>query len=302
MIKIILLASAILLMTLNVLAQKGGAPDYTIFDGSGREVSLDDLIDRAGGVDVLFLGEFHDDSVGHALQMEVFRRVFEKYGRERSVALSMEMFERDVQYVVDEYLRGLITEEHFLASSRPWKNYKTDYRPLVEFAKENKLPVIAANAPRRYVNMVSRNGRGALDALSKGAKKTLPPLPYGKSSEAYSEKFINLMSAMPAASGENSNVNRILESQTLWDSAMGYSIAKYLKKAKKPLVVQLNGGFHSESRLGTPEQMVKYRKKTRFIVVTMRYEKDFRKFDPGKHKDIGDFVVLTDASKPRSGK
>jgi uncharacterized iron-regulated protein len=263
---------------------------------------MDDLLSRLAETDVVFLGEYHDDAVGHAFQLEVFKEAFARYGKERNVALSMEMFERDVQYIVDEYLKGQITEDHFLASARPWKNYKTDYKPLVEFAKSNRLPVIAANAPRRYVNMVSRNGRASLDTLSKTAKKALPPLPFGVSSAAYSDKFTALMSQMPAASGENSNIGKILESQTLWDASMGYSIARYLKKTKKPLVVQLNGGFHSESRLGTPEQMVRYRKKARFIVVTMRYEKDFKTFDPAKHKGIGDFVLLTDASQPRSGK
>ena len=82
-----------------------------------------------------------------------------------------------MQIVLDEYLNGLISEDHFLLSSRPWKNYKTDYRPLVEIAKQNKLSVIAANAPRRYVNMVSRNGRDSLNGLSKQAKEWLAPLP-----------------------------------------------------------------------------------------------------------------------------
>ncbi len=302
MMKLALFLLAVVLMTVSVEAQTNNKDLYTIFDGNGREVSFEDLVVRLSDTDVVFLGEYHDDAVGHAFQLEVFKAAFTQYGKERSVALSMEMFERDIQYIVDEYLKGQITEEHFLASSRPWKNYKTDYRPLVEFAKEKGLPVIAANAPRRYVNMVSRNGRNSLNSLSKSAKKTLPPLPYGNSSEAYSNKFRALMSQMPAASGENSNIEKILESQTLWDAGMGYSIARFLKKARKPLVVQLNGGFHSEGRLGTADQLLKYRKKTKFLVVTMRYEKDFKTFDATKHKGIGDFVVLTDASQPRSGK
>jgi uncharacterized iron-regulated protein len=78
--------------------------------------------------------------------------------RKKKCRPSLEMFERDVQIVLDEYVKDLITEKKFLDDSRPWNNYKTDYRPLVEYAKQNKLPVIAANAPRRYINMVSRGG------------------------------------------------------------------------------------------------------------------------------------------------
>lgn len=293
---------AALLATVTVTGQTDQTKLYTIFDGEGNRVTFDSLMTRLGGADVVFLGEFHDDAVGHAFQAEVFRAAYERFNSSRRIALSLEMFERDVQYILDEYLSGKITEDHFLASGRPWKNYKTDYRPLVEFAKENQLPVIAANAPRRYVNMVSRNGRGSLSSLSKQAKKTLAPLPYGESSEAYEAKFRNLMQAMPAASGGAGRIDNILESQTLWDATMAWWVSRHLKKNKRALVVHLNGSFHTESRLGTPEHLARYRKNVRSLVVTIRYEKDFTKFDQARHKGLGDFVVLTDASQPRSGK
>lgn len=287
-------------MTMAANAQSTQAEHYRIFDASGNPVAFEELISRVASADVVFLGEFHDDSVGHAFQLDVFRAVLERLGTERRVALSLEMFESDVQYILDEYLQGLITEDHFLAASRPWKNYATDYRPLVELAKEKNRPVIAANAPRRYVNMVSRNGRPSLESLSKKAKKTLAPLPYGRSSEAYTEKFRTLMQAMPAASGNSGRLENILDSQTLWDATMAFWISRFLKKNKNSLVVHLNGSFHTESRLGAVEQLAKYRKKARSLVVTIRYEQDFRNFDAKKHADLGDFVVLTDASQPRS--
>jgi len=209
------------------------------------------------------------------------------------------MFERDIQIVVDEYLKGLITEQHFMSSSRPWGNYKTDYRPLVEVAKAKHLDVIAANAPRRYVNMVSRNGRDALNALSAEAKSWLAPLPYPEPSAAYAEKFNALMKGGGDPSAMSASQN-LVYSQSLWDATMANSIANYLAKNKGALVIQLNGSFHTESRLGTFEQFQKYRPKARGIVVTIRYEDDFQKFDPAKHKGIGDFVILTDAKQPRS--
>ncbi len=265
---------------------------YRIYDADGKSSNLSDIITAIEKVDVVFLGEYHDDSVGHALQFEIFKRTFENYGKKRNVNLSLEMFERDVQIVVNEYLNGLIPEKQFLANSRPWGNYETDYRPLVELAKENKLNVIAANAPRRYVNMVSRLGRKSLDQLTPEAKSWLAPIPYGKSSQVYSDKFNALM-------GGHGNEN-ILDSQTLWDATMSYWIARQLKKDKKSLVVHLNGGFHTESRLGTVEQLLKFRPKAKVLVVTMRYEEDFKTFDKTKHTAIGDFVILTDTKQPRS--
>lgn len=294
----ILIFALILAMPLAIFGQNE-SDRFRVFDGNGNPSSIDQIIAAAGDVNVVFLGENHDDATAHALQLQIFKALVEKYSKTRPTALSMEMFERDVQIVVNEYLNGLISENHFLASSRPWKNYATDYKPLVELAKSNKLPVIAANAPRRYINMVSRNGRSALDPLTKQAKEWLAPIPWAQPSEAYSNKFKALMGPSPEAQMGLAN---ILGSQSLWDATMAYSVAGFLKKKKDPLVVHLNGGFHTESRLGTAEQLMNYAKKAKFIVVTMRYESDFRTFDKSKHGGLGDFVILTDSSVPRSFK
>jgi uncharacterized iron-regulated protein len=94
----------------------------------------------------------------------------------------------------------------------------------------------------------------------------------------------------------------ILDSQSLWDATMAYSVSQFLKKNKNGLVVHLNGAFHTENRLGTAEQLANYSKKSKILVVTLRYETDFKNFDKSKHENLGDFVILTDASVPRSFK
>jgi uncharacterized iron-regulated protein len=276
---------------------------YRVYDGQGNSQSLDAIVKAMSDSDAIFLGEQHDDAVAHALEAELFRRAVDTYSQKRTVALSMEMFERDVQIVVDEYRAGLITEQHFLASSRPWGNYKTDYRPLVELAKEKHLAIIAANAPRRYVNMVSRGGRETLNGLSKQAKEWLAPLPYPEPSAMYRDKFNTLMSnnsGDPASRMSPSAAANLIYSQSLWDATMADSVAEYLSKNKGALVVHLNGGFHTEQRLGTIEQLMNYRPKTKAIVVTMQYVDDIASFDPAKQKGLGDFVILTDAKQPRS--
>lgn len=290
----------LILMNLSIAAQTPEA-NYKIFDGKGGEKKLDQIIAEIKNYDVVFLGENHDDAVAHALQFEIFKAAFDKYSKQKKVTLSLEMFERDVQVVLNEYLNNLISETHFLASSRPWGNYKTDYRPLVEFAKENKLEVIAANAPRRYVNMVSRTGRDSLNQLSPEAKAWLAPLPYGEPSEKYVAKFNALMGQMPDPATKQSP-SPIIYSQALWDATMANSISENLKKNKNSLIVHLNGAFHTENRLGTVEHLLKYKPDARILVVTMRYEEDFKNFDKAKHSDLGDFVILTDAKQPRSQK
>lgn len=270
---------------------------YSVFTGKGDASSIEAIVNALEGTDAVFLGELHDDSVGHAVQFEIFKKAVEKYYPSRKVTLSLEMFESDVQIILDEYLKGLISENHFMLSSRPWGNYKTDYRPLVELAKEKRLDVVAANAPRRYVNMVSRGGREALNPLTKEAKKWLAPLPYAEASDAYSKKFKALMGPSPEA---QMGIDKILSSQSLWDATMADSVARSLKKNKGSLVVHLNGGFHTENRLGTVEHFLRYRKKAKALVVTIKYVDDFKNFNKARDTDVGDFVILTDAKEPRS--
>lgn len=288
----------LLLFVLPVFSQSE-VQKYSVYNGRGDRSTIAAVVDSLANADVVFLGENHDDSIGHAVQLDIFRKAIDRYAAKRKVNLSLEMFERDTQIVVNEYLAGLITENHFLLSSRPWPNYKTDYRPLVELAKEKKLGVIAANAPRRYVNMVSRNGRESLNGLSKEAREWLAPLPYSDPSPAYAAKFKALMGPSPEA---QMGIENILSSQSLWDATMAYSVARNLKKNKGSLIVHLNGGFHTESRLGTVEHLLRYRPKARVVVVTIRYEDDYTNFDKAKHTGIGDFVILTDAKAPRSKK
>jgi uncharacterized iron-regulated protein len=287
-----------LFMNLTVSAQFS-VSNYRVFNAAGNTVDLRQIINAASQSDVVFLGENHDDAVAHFLQADLFTKINEAYKEKRNVALSMEMFERDTQLILDEYLKDLITDKKFLDDSRPWNNYKNDYRPLIEYAKQNKLAVIAANAPRRYVNMVSRGGRETLDKLSPEAKRWLAPLPYSQPSEQYSKKFTALMGG---ARSDNHSISKILESQALWDATMAFSISEFLKKQKNALIVHINGSFHTENRLGTAEQLLKLNPKAKILVVTMRYEDEFTKFDKTKHENIGDFVILTDAKVLRSFK
>ncbi|HEX8288209.1 MAG TPA: ChaN family lipoprotein [Pyrinomonadaceae bacterium] len=285
-------------MTASIYSQSN-ENSYRIFEANGKPASVNAIIEQIGKSDVVFLGEQHDDAVAHALQFEIFTKANEKYASQRKLILSLEMFERGVQTVINEYLKNQITEAHFLSSSRPWGNYKTDYRPLVEYAKEKNIEVVAANAPRRYVNMVSRLGRDSLSELSPEAKKWLAPLPFGEASAAYAKKFNALMGA--PANSPNPHTP-MLAAQALWDATMAYSIAENLNRHKNALVIHLNGSFHTENRLGTVEHLLKYQPKTKILVVTMRYDENFTNFDKAKHSDLGDFVVLTDAKVPRSQK
>lgn len=274
-----------------------GDRHYRIYRGDGTPATLDQLIEESKGATVTFLGESHDDPVAHYLEEQVLRRIWTQ-----DLVLSLEMFETDVQYVLDEYLHDMISESHLTASGRAWKNYKQDYRPLVEFAKEKKMPVIAANAPRRYVNRVSRFGGQSLDTLDATARQFLPPLPYAKASPDYAAKFARVMEEHRenGAAPSPESMARGLEAQSLWDAGMSYSIASFLTGHPGSHVLHVNGSFHTAQKLGTIEHLLRYRPGTSVVVVTMLSEKSFPAFDKETMTGQGTFVVLTDPSLPRS--
>ena len=282
--------------------------DYAVYRTGGAPAALDDVAEAMDTARVVFVGERHDDRTAHALQLRLLRRLQEQ-APERA-ALSLEMLARDVQPVVDEYLDSLITERHFLRASRPWPNYRRDYHPLVRFTRSRGLPVLAANAPRRYVNRVSRLGRAALRDLPERALQWLPPLPYPQPSDAYRRRFRERMQQAAAHHGSDGegahgggggpSMKKLLDAQALWDATMGYALADFLTRRPDARVLHVAGGFHVERGLGTPAMLRRYRPGTPVLTVTMRPAGDVDAWSD-EYDGLADFVVLTRTSKPTEG-
>ncbi len=304
------------------------AGEYRVFTGAGEPASIDDIVAEMGRHQVVFVGETHDDPTGHMLEAELLKRAYEAYGHResnnsapRTVALSLEFFQHDVQPIVDEYLAGLITEKSFRNDSRPWPRYETDYRSLIKFSKENGLAVIAANAPRRYTTRVTRNGRESLYDLSAEALASLAPLPYGQPSKEYRDQWIQVISqvmqeegmkcGLPipepeegeeavqarAPVGSHDNMGNQLHSQVLWDATMAYWISEYLEQKPDAIVLHMVGGFHVARGTGTPEHLETYRPGTSRMIVVLRPVEDIDTFEPAPDGKWGDFVIQTDKSR-----
>lgn len=277
---------------------------YRIYDSEGKPATFEDIVKTAGTADAVFIGEGHDDPAAHFLEAAIFKGIYHLCMRDaepdlqRPVVLSLEMFERDVQPVLDEYLAGLISEQHFLTDSRAWGDYMTDYHPLIEFAHENEIPVIAANAPRRYVNRVSRLGPESLADLPPAAKSWLPPLPYPPASPEYQAKFEAFGKKMIAAETEMMSKMRqrhsyMADAQALWDTTMAFSISEVLSHEPGTLVLNINGKFHSEQGTGIPEHLRHYCPEVQILTVTILSENCFPNFDD-RFRGFGDFVIITD--------
>ncbi len=282
-----------LMITTAGMAQDSMSRHYKLYDTRSKQITtIDKIVAEMAAADVLFFGEDHNDSAGHYLENKIFRALHAAYGDK--LALSMEMFETDNQLVLNEYLQGRIDEVRLAKDTRLWSNYK-DYRPMVEYAKQNKLSVIAANPPRRYVNLVTRRGMKALDSLSKEAKQYLPPLPYDTLSGRYREKFLETMKGAPESVSKN-----IYYSQSLWDAGMSYSIYRYQKKNKGQKIFHCIGKFHIEEKLGTAAQLLKRNRKLRIVTISCFSDKSFANPDWASFEKMGDFIILTDPDLKRT--
>ena len=274
-------------------SQKKIEEHYKIFDTRSKQIiTIEQLVQNSMDADVIFFGEEHNDSAGHYLEDTIFKALHRQFGNK--LALSMEMFETDNQLALNEYLENKIDESRFSKDVRLWNNYK-DYRPMIEFAKKNKIKVIAANPPRRYVTMVSRRGMRSLDSLSKEAKKFLPSLPYDTLTGYYREKFMQVMKGSPG--GDNP---RVYHSQSLWDAGMSYSIYRFLRKNKGMKIFHCVGKFHVDEKLGTAAQLHMRNKKLQIMNISCFPDNSFNNPIWDQFINLADFVILTDPELKRT--
>ena len=277
---------------------------------TGKEVALNDIVEDMKNYDVLFFGEEHNDSVPHYLENKMFESLFSKYANK--VTLSMEMFDRDVQVVMNEYLKGEIREKNFNKDARIWSNYR-DYKPMVEFAKKNQLDVVCANAASRYTNLAGRKGQKGLMALPEESKKNFAPLPYDTATGKYYDKLMGLSSHDPAPAAKDTTKKapakmpsmgsyNLIMGQSLWDATMAYSISEYLKKNAGKMVMQVNGRFHSDERFAVVAQLKKYSPKTRALIISTGRDESYPNIDWSLHKDQGDYIIMTDPKVPSTYK
>ncbi|WP_431294895.1 ChaN family lipoprotein [Pedobacter sp. P26] len=265
---------------------------YKIYDvKKQKSISTDDIVADMEQADVLFFGEDHNDSVGHYLEATLFRKLHSKYPLK--TALSLEMFHTDVQPELDEYLAGLISEKNFIKESRAWGNYK-DYRPLIEYAKQNRLKVIASNAATRYSNAVTLGGLKVLENFPKTSFNFLPPLPIDTAQGRYYEKFTETLG------GHSMGPMKIYQTQNLWDATMAWSINKFIKANRGIKVFQLNGRFHSDEKLGTLAKLKQLNPKLKILNISSFSDESFIKPDWEKFKYLGDYIILTDPKVKRS--
>jgi uncharacterized iron-regulated protein len=217
---------------------KTGKPAWILYTEEGRKIKYNKMVRIIQDADVILFGEYHNNPIAHWLQLELTRELFEL--KNQNLILGAEMFESDNQVILDEYFEGLISQSRFEAEMRLWPNYRTDYKPLVEFARENELRFVATNIPRRYASLVHTKGFEGLYELSEQAKAFLPPLPvdYNPELKAYSSML--KMEGME----HHTNMN-FPKAQAIKDATMAHFILQNWSPGK--LLLHLNGAYHSDN-------------------------------------------------------
>ena len=234
---------------------------YILYNAKGKKLSYEKMIKVLKEKDILLFGEFHNNPISHWLQLEVTTSLKQT----RDLVLGAEMFEQDNQEALDLYLKGKIKAKGLDSMARLWKNYPTDYAPLVNFAKENSLAFGATNIPRKYAAMVSKGGFEALDTISAKEKTWMAPLPiaYDPELPGY-KKMLEMM-------GGHSGVN-LPKAQAMKDATMAYFTLQYFKQGS--LFIHFNGSYHSDNYEGILWHLKNKRPELKYGTITTVSQKD----------------------------
>lgn len=279
-----------LLVLLSLSSFTGDKPAYRIFNNEGKKVKYKKMLEAAKDADVVFFGELHNNPVVHWLQLELTKDLYtEKQG---NIVLGAEMFETDNQLILNEYLKGNISKKSFEKEARLWPNYKTDYKPLVEFAKDSNLIFVATNIPRRYASTTYKKGFEGLDELSAEAKSYIAPLPieYDSTLKGYSD----MMKQMQGMGHANPNLPK---AQAIKDATMGYSIAEFAGNGKT--FIHYNGAYHSNNYEGILWYLNRYKPNLKIVTITSVEQADVDTLSED-NVNLANFIIVVNENMTKT--
>ena len=276
--KLIFNVLIIVCVTSQLIAQNNGP--YTIYNGQGKKVSYKKMMKELTKQDVVFFGELHNNPISHWLQYEVTSEL----GQSRELILGAEMMEADNQDELDDYLSGGIDQKALDTLARLWKNYATDYKPLVDYAKNNDLPFIATNIPRRYASLVNKEGFAALEKLSVEEKSWIAPQPFPY--DANLPRYANIFEMM-AGHG----TPKMVMAQASKDATMAHFIAANYEPGK--LFIHYNGAYHSGYHEGILWYLNQYKPGLKMLTISTVEQADITKLEEG-YLGEADFIICVD--------
>ena len=271
-------------------AFKSDKPAYFLFNKTGKTVKYEKMLKEIQNADIVLFGELHYNPISHWLQLEVTKDLYEI--KNDKLVLGAEMFERDNQVILNEYLDSLISNSNFEKEVRLWPNYKTDYKPLVEFANKNRLKFIATNVPRRYASLVNKKGFEGLEELSDEALAFIPPLPISYDST------LNCYKSMMEMAGMGSHVTpNFPKAQAIKDATMAHSILENWSAGQ--LFLHYHGAYHSENFESIYWHLKQANKKLNIVTIHTVSQTDVSELEE-ENTGLADFTICVDGDMTKT--
>lgn len=260
--------------------------NYMIFNLSGGVIPYSQMITELSEAEVIFFGELHNNAIAHWLQIEILKELHAELGKD--IVVGAEMFESDNQLLIDEFFSGLITEKKFEDEARLWNNYSTDYKPVLQYAKENNIPFIATNIPRRYASLVAQKNLDGLNQLSERAKEYIAPLPieFDPEVECY-KKMMNMGHGMPMKTK-----SFLPQAQAAKDATMAYFLHENRKE--NAIFYHLNGSYHSDYHEGIIWYLKKHDPDVKVLTISTVVQEDIDKLDKN-YTEKADYILVVDS-------
>ncbi|MFN3907693.1 MAG: ChaN family lipoprotein [Flavobacterium sp.] len=268
----------VLVFTVQTFSQE--LKNFHWFDANGKKTTTEKLIKEALKAEVVLFGEYHNNPICHWLQLKLTQSLHAK----TQLVLGAEMLEADNQKVLNDYLNGTINQKGLDTLARLWSNYKTDYKPLVDFAKEKQLPFVATNIPRRYASMVFKNDFASLDILAVEEKSWIAPLPIPFDIQL--PGYQNMLQMMGGHAGE-----KMPKAQAIKDATMAHFILQNLPA--KGVFLHFNGTYHSDNYEGISWYLQQYRKGTKILTIATVEQSQLKQLEK-EHLKKADFILVID--------
>jgi uncharacterized iron-regulated protein len=269
-----------ILCTIGLQLQAQNKPAYTIFSGKGKKVTYSKMTKNLETMDMVFFGELHNNAIAHWLELELTKDLYQK----RDLVLGAEMYERDNQEALTSFITGEYTYKQLDSAARLWPNNKTDYAPLVNYAKENKLNFVATNIPRRYASMVYKGGFDALDTLPQNEKQWIAPLPI------VFDSTLPTYVAILAMMGDHGSMD-LVRAQAIKDATMAFSI--YSNWKQEQLFLHYNGSYHSNQKEGIVWYLLQKNPELKIGTIAVVSQAQLGKLDE-ENKHLADYIICVD--------
>jgi uncharacterized iron-regulated protein len=280
--------SFICITCFTLISVKAQDLSHQLYTSSGKKTNLDGVIKKAMEVDVVLFGEFHNDPIGHWMQYNLTKRMIDKLASR--LVLGAEMFEADNQNILNDYLSGKIDDKAMDTLARLWPNYKTDYKPLVDLAKNAGIPFIACNIPRKFARQVFRFGLESLDTLNSEDKANIAPLPiqYDPNLPGYKA----MLEMMGGHTSEN-----LPKAQAIKDATMAHFIHTNRKEGQ--VFIHYNGSYHSNNYEGINWYLKKMNPNVKILTIATVEQQDIKTLNK-EYYGLADFILCVDETMTKT--